>query len=125
MPVRISLNTEQTRFDLAAMIQEWVDFLETQCGYEKADFALVALLVHEHSLNFRQIIHDEGFHWDDLSGDFLVGDFVWQVMQDTSGGFPYSREALDQVWSDCFEAVNEAFDSVEERLHQERELGLL
>lgn len=124
MTVRISLNTEQSRFDLAAMIQEWVDFLETQCGYEKADFGLVAVLVHEHHQAFHEMVHDESMCWDDINGEFLIGDFVWQVME-ANGGFPYSREVWDLVWSDCFDAVNERFDEIEEKFHQEREQGLV
>jgi hypothetical protein len=107
------------------MMQEWVDFLETQCGYEKADMAFVAVLTHEHNLAFHEMIHAEGLCWDDITGDFLVEDALWQMMERTTGGFPYSREALDLVWSDCFDAVNERFDEIEERLHQEREHGLV
>lgn len=121
---RVSMNTEQTRFDLAAMIQEWVDFLETQCGYEKADFALVAVLTNEHTEAFREMARNEGLDWDDLSGDFLVPDRLWESMQ-ANGGWPYSLEVWDLIWSDCFQAVSDAVDYAEEQLHLEREHGLV
>jgi hypothetical protein len=121
MPIQIDLSTEQTRFDLAAMVQEWTDFLESQCGYEKADPALVAILAFEHNRRFHEAIHDEGMCWDDVSGTFLAPD----CYIDPFGRFMYSREALDMVWSDCFEDVNDEFDTFEEQYAQERAQGLV
>jgi hypothetical protein len=125
MTVIVDLNTDQTRFDLTAMIQEWSDFLVSSCGYDKADPALVSALVHHHNVAFHEFCHDEGMCWDDISGTFLVSDELYARMVSVNGDFPYSREAIDLVWADCFDGVNENFDAIEERLYQEREHGLV
>jgi hypothetical protein len=117
----VNMNTAQTRFDLATLLAEWRGFLENQCGYEKVDPSLVAVLVFEHGKLFHEVIHDEGLCWDDITGNFIVPGHVMTA----TGGFPYSLEALDLIWTDCFDGVNERFDEIEERLHQEREHGLV
>lgn len=124
MTVRISLNSSQVCFDLPTMIEEWSGFLTSECGYDKADPALVSALVHHHNALFHEVIHEEGMCWDDITGDFLVSQELFRMME-LSGGFPYSREALDLVWADCFDAVNEQFDQIEEQVHREREHGLV
>lgn len=123
MPYIVDPSTEQTRFDLSTLMQEWVDFLETQCGYEKADFALVATLSARHHALFRTILHEElGVGWEEIEGLLIIPDHLWALMQ--YQGEKISIHQLDLVWHDCFEAVNEEMDEIEEQLHLEREHGL-
>jgi hypothetical protein len=122
--VRLIPATEKTRFDLSTMIQEWVDFLESQCGYEKADFALVAVLTWEHAKAFHTMLHEElGVHWDDIEGVFLMPLGLYRLME--RNGTPLDLSHLDVIWSDCFEDVNVRFDEIEDRLYDEHAHGLV
>lgn len=120
----IDLNTGQTRFDLSTMIQEWVDFLEAQCGYEKADMALVAVLASRHHGLLRTLLHEElGFGWEEVEGLLIIPDYLWSLLE-------YQQEKLnlhqfDLIWSDCFDHVVEELDGLEEQIARERELGLV
>jgi len=124
MPKILNPNTENARFDLSTMIEEWKDFLEAQCGYEKADPALVAALTARHHSLLRTLLHEElGFGWEEFEGLIIIPDHLAQMLEHQQAVFNIS--VLDQVWRDCFETVNEELDQIEEQLHLEREHGLM
>lgn len=113
--------TDKTRFDYMTMQEEWRDFLEVQCGYDKADPALVAALTSAHAGMLSQVLSEHFVAWNDLEGVFAVPEWIYQANE---GKFPLTREDLDMVWSNCFDYVNECFDEIEERVEEERARGL-
>jgi hypothetical protein len=111
-------NTEKTRFDLTTMMQEWHDFLLSQCGYEKADPALVAVLTFEHSKVFAEILKEgTGISWNDIEGRLLVPAELDQSMK--AQGLHLDLGQLDVIWADAFNEVNERFDEIESDLYDE------
>lgn len=115
------LGAELVRFDYMTMTEEWVNFLETQCGYEKADMALVAALSFVHAALFVTGLEENSIKWNDLDGTFGVQDQVVLAY----GGCPLTREELDEVWSNAFDYTNEQFDEIEQRIADERGHGIV
>lgn len=115
------LGAELTRFDYMTMTEEWVNFLEFQCGYDEAPMRLVAALSSEHAKLFRTGLEEASIDWDDLNGTFRVQDQIVLAY----GGCPLTREEADMIWSNCFDYVNEQFDEIEQRIADEQAHGIV
>lgn len=116
-------NTEKTRFDLTAMMQEWSDFTQTQCGYEELDAEFVARLTAAHMNLFSTTLHEEvSMIWNPIEGLFAIDSFIIQA---NGGKIPLSLEELDLIWHDSFNSVqDEQFDEIEGSLLEERLYGM-
>ncbi len=110
-------------FEMTAMIQEWHDFLLSQCGYDEPDHELVARLADRNARVFGDMLLDEvSMLWEPLLGIFAVETKVFLA----NGAKPPLRlDEIDLMWADCFQQVSDDwFDRIEEGLHEERERGL-
>lgn len=118
----INPNTEQARYDYLTMQTEWRDFLEAQCGCDKADPALVAALTQRHACLFREALYELEILWSDLDGRLGVPPHVVAVHGDET---PITREELEEMWSNAFDYVNESFEEIEAGVDEERSRGVL
>ncbi len=107
----VDLSTDVARFDFITMVREWRDFTES-CGYDRPDAGLVGALAFAHSEVFRDSLDEFGIEWDDLEGKFIVDQHTLWVY----GGFPFSREELEQVWANTFTRVAEQLGEIEKLL---------
>jgi hypothetical protein len=108
-------STEQTRFDIAALTQEWSDYSQAQAGYEKLDADLVARLTWMHVTVFKAELDSLRIMWDQLNGAFVLP--TWETMD---------LHDLDLLWNTVFETVDqEFFERTEEDIAQEAEQGIL
>lgn len=114
----------KTSFEMTALIQEWHDFLLSQCGYEEADHELIARLSAKHASLFAQVLYDEASTmWHPLEGHFSVPSMIFYANGQRP---PLTLEQIDLVWSDCFNEVsNDFFEPIEDGLYAEREHKLL
>lgn len=117
-------NTEQTRFDLTAMMQEWSDFTQAQCGYEELDSLFVARLTAEnHELLARTLWEESSLIWDAIDGVFAISA---DILLANGGKLPLTLEQLDLIWHDCFNTISdERFEAIQETLSDERRFGLV
>lgn len=116
-------STENTRFGWDTLVQEWHDFLLTQCGYTEPDHELVARLAWVNGQALSNLLHEEtGMMWSPVNGTFAV---PVDLFARNGFEFPLTREQLDLIWSDVFTTVSEErFEDIEGGLFDERQYGI-
>lgn len=117
----LEINAENTRFDFTAMVQEWSDFTQSQCGYESLDPMIVEVMVRIHHEIFRELLKEHDLRWNDLEGSFYIRTDILAAL---GGVPPLSLTELDILWSNAFGDAEELMETIEGDLFEEQQLGL-